>query len=743
MPLTAGQTLGPYEIVARIGAGGMGEVYRAVDTKLGREIALKLLPPETAADPDRLTRFRREARAAAALNHPNVVTVYSVEESGGVHFLTMELVDGQPLQELIPASGLPASRVIQLAAVIADAVAAAHDKGLVHRDLKPANIMLTRDERVKILDFGLAKDLRAAGPDDATMAVHDLTQPGMVMGTPSYMSPEQLAGQTVDHRTDIFSLGVVMYEMTTGRRPFQGRSSVELAASILRDPAPTLTKSDVPLALARLIGQCLAKSAVDRVQTAGLLAGELRAALSGPHATTIAPAGTSVAVLPFANLSADKEQEYFSDGLAEEIISLLAQVDGLKVIARTSSFAFRGKEEDIRGIAAALNVTHVLEGSVRRAGERVRVTAQLVAGDDGARVWSQRYDRELRDILTVQDEIAAAITGALRITLSGPVASPRYTPALPAYEEYLKAKYHLARVTPESLELARQCYERAIAVDPRFGLAHVGLGFYWLAATIFGHIPAHQAVPAVRAAVRGALEIDGSIPEAHALLGYAAAFYDFDWDAAERHFSLPMARQVGYPLTRPVYGGLLFLRGDVSQAIQLAERAIEEDPLEVWPHMNLHAYLQWAGRDREAYAQAARTLELDPNLVVARVSIAHFHADWGELPEAVAAAREAYAVGPWYHDAVATLAALLRRTGQDAEGRAVHQTLGSGERFGDCRAQAVYHLLMGDIDAGAEWVERAIAERDHSIQYYLRFVIARQLRASYRWPRIAKSINMG
>src|SRR5688572_13225993 len=220
MPLAAGQTLGPYEIVAPIGAGGMGEVYRAVDPRLGREIALKLLPPETAADPERLARFRREARAAAALNHPNVVTVYSVEESGGVHFLTMELVDGQPLQDLIPSGGLPVSRVIHLAIAIADAVAAAHAKGLVHRDLKPANIMLTRDERVKVLDFGLAKDLRAAGPDDATLAVHDRTMPGMVMGTPPYMSPEQLAGQAVDHRTDIFSLGVVIYEMTTGRRPF-------------------------------------------------------------------------------------------------------------------------------------------------------------------------------------------------------------------------------------------------------------------------------------------------------------------------------------------------------------------------------------------------------------------------------------------------------------------------------------------------------------------------------------------
>jgi eukaryotic-like serine/threonine-protein kinase len=742
MPLAAGQTLGPYEIVAPIGAGGMGEVYRAVDPRLGREIALKLLPPETAADPERLARFRREARAAAALNHPNVVTVYSVEESGGVHFLTMELVDGQPLQDLIPSGGLPVSRVIHLAIAIADAVAAAHAKGLVHRDLKPANIMLTRDERVKVLDFGLAKDLRAAGPDDATLAVHDRTMPGMVMGTPPYMSPEQLAGQAVDHRTDIFSLGVVIYEMTTGRRPFKGDSQAELAASILRDPAPALTRADVPPPLAKLIGHCLAKSAADRVQTAGLLASELRASWSGPQAAT-AQAATSVAVLPFANLSADKEQEYFSDGLAEEIISLLAQVDGLKVIARTSSFAFRGKEEDIRQIAAALNVTHVLEGSVRRAGERVRVTAQLVAGTDGARVWSQRYDRELRDILAVQDEIAAAITGALRITLSGQAASPRYTPALPAYEEYLRAKHHLARVTPESLELARRCYERAIALDPRFGLAYVGLGFYWLGLTIFGGCPAHEAVPAARAAVRRALEIDGSIPEAHALLGYVAAFYDFDWDGAARHFSFPGAKQAGYPLTRPVYGGFVFLRGDVSEAIQLAERAIEEDPLEVWPHMNLHAYLQWAGRDREAYQAAMRALELDPNLVVARVSIAHFHADWGQLPEAVAAAREAYAVGPWYPDAVATLAALLRRAGQVSEGEALYRTPGSGERFGDSRSQTVYHLLTGDIDAGADWMERAIVERDHSISYYARFVIARQLRASHRWPRIAKSMNMG
>ena len=449
----------------------------------------------------------------------------------------------------------------------------------------------------------------------------------------------------------------------------------------------------------------------------------------------------SIAVLPFANLSADKEQEYFSDGLAEEIINLLAHVPGLKVIARTSAFAFRGRDEDVRKIAQALNVTHVLEGSVRRAGGRIRVTAQLIAAGDGSHIWSERYDRELSDIFAVQDEISAAISGALRVTLSGGVLA-RYQPKLPAYEAYLKAKHHLGNVTPESMELARRCYESAIELDPQFGLAHVGVGFYWLAMAIFGQCPAGEAVPAARAAVQRALQTDKSLPEAHAVLGYAAAMYDRDWTAAERHFDFPMARQAGFPLIRPVYGAFQFLRGKVGEAIDLAQRAIEEDPLEVWPRMNLHAYLQAAGRDRDAYEQTLKVLELDANLVVARVSVAHFHADWGELPEALQAARKAYAVGPWYPDAIATLAALLRRSGEEEESRALYRQLGVGERAGDARAQAVYWLLCGDVDKAADWVERALDERDHSILYYLRFVVSKPLRASARWPKVARMMNL-
>ena len=531
----------------------MGEVYRATDTRLGRDVALKVLPADMATDRDRLARFHREARAVAALNHPNVVTLYSVEESDGVHYLTMELVDGQPLSAAIPPEGWPVERAVDVAVAVTDAIADAHDKGIVHRDLKPANVMSTRDGRVKVLDFGLAKEMRGLAADDETVASFDQTRAGVVMGTPAYMSPEQISGTAVDHRTDIFSIGLLLYEMATGRRPFHGRTHAELAAAILRDSPSSLSGTHVPSPVATLVGRCLAKRAGDRIQDARSLASELRAA--SRSSATAAAARPSIAVLPFTNLSADKEQEYFSDGLAEEIINLLAKVNGLKVIARTSSFAFRGKAEDVRRIAEALDVTHVLEGSVRRAGARIRVTTQLIAAVDGGQVWSERYDRELTDIFAVQDEISSAISGALRLKLSVQDATPqRYMPKLPAYDAFLKAKHHLAKVTPESLELAKQCYESAVALDPAFALAHVGLGSYWQTVTIFGGCPPHEGVPAARAAIQRSMQIDPSLPEAHALSGYLAAFFDLDWDAAERHFAFPMAQHVGHAIVQPLYG---------------------------------------------------------------------------------------------------------------------------------------------------------------------------------------------
>jgi TolB-like protein/Flp pilus assembly protein TadD/tRNA A-37 threonylcarbamoyl transferase component Bud32 len=1605
-----GKTISHYRISAAIGAGGMGEVYRATDTKLGRDVALKMLPADMARDPERLARFQREARAVAALNHPNIVTLHSVEEADGVHFLTMELVEGQSLDSLIPPGGLPVERIVEIAGALAEALAAAHEKGIVHRDLKPANVMVTHDGHVKVLDFGLAKETRAANPGDATLTAASKTQAGVVMGTPAYMSPEQVSGRPLDHRTDIFSLGVVLHEMATGRRPFEGASSVELASAILRDAPTSVTelRADLPGDLARIIRRCLEKDPRHRVQTArdvgnefrdlvrqspravpasrpsarpdsgaarsaegfwvavlpfkyngdaphldslvdGLVeeiitgfsrfsymrvisrgssaryAGEstdvrkigeelgaryvlegnlrqadtrlrltvqlldsstgvhlwaetydrdfqpnavfdlqdelfpkivstiadvqgvlprnmgeslrsrkasdlspyeavlrsftylhrisaeehfasrealelaverapnyapawsnlsimfreeycqdfnprpapleraeaaarraiaiapsdslgfhalasvqflrhdfstfrtsaehavavnpidgytmaylgfmlaysgdwergcaltkqsrslnphhpswywfadafnafrqgnyrevlavlakvnmpnywrtnlalaasyghlgeleaaqtavrallaiksnfaaiartecekwwqpalieqildglrkagleipergaattppaeapkpeaqrdrsgsgssqtlaqslwvavlpfrspsgdadlealadgltedvtaglsrfsylqvvahssamaykgktadvralarelgarfviegsvrkrgqilrvsaelldaasgaqlwaesydrelseasafqtqddltdrivttvadgygvlarslaaplrdrpveelnaselvlryyaylqqihpdehalLRAGFEGalerepnhangwamlshlyeqehyhrlnpmekplerareaawravnldqacqagweslatsyfferdfnafrpaaeravslnrrngatmaflgmltafagdwdrgvamtrrimdlnPHhpgwyhvvpmmnhfrkgeyekaleaaretnmpefhwtqIDTAAAAGMlgrqaearaaiellrkynsefldlnnvredmakwntdeeiierymeglqkaglkfgsaepavaeaepqsktdsgpshsttqekSIAVLPFANMSPEPDQEYFSDGLAEEIINLLAQVPGLKVIARTSAFAFRGKEQDVREIANTLNVTHILEGSVRRSGSHVRVTAQLIDAADGSHLWSERYDRELNDIFAIQDEISAAIAKALRVKLSRDAAPERYTPKLEAYEAFLKGKHQQAKVAPESLELARRFYEQACELDPAFGMAHVGLGLYWLIQSHFGRKPARECLLAARAEAQRALQIDPSLPEAHALMGLVAAMYDLDWAAAEKHFDFPLAKQASFEFVRPMYSGFQFLRGNVEQAIKLAQRAIEEDPLEVWPRMNLHAFLQAAGRDNEALEQLKKVLELDQNQVVALVSMAMLYAGKGDLAEAVKIARRAHAVGPWLPDTPGVLAGLLRRNGDVAESESIAMELGSGEAPGEARAQAIFHLLCGDIEQGADWAEKAVEQRDGSMMYYLRFVVSKGLRASHRWPKIARMINL-
>ncbi len=1603
MALTSGTKLGPYEIQSPLGSGGMGEVYRATDTKLGRDVALKVLPAEMAHDPERLARFRREAKALAQLDHPNIVTIYSVEESEGVHLLTMQLIEGQPLDHLITSAGLSLDQIVEIATALADALAAAHEKGIVHRDLKPANVMVSNEGRVKVLDFGLAKDIRAANLGDATMTSDSCTQIGVVMGTPAYMSPEQTSGHPLDHRTDIFSLGVVLHEMATGRRPFEGTSSAELVSAILRDTPPSVTEArpDLPSDLARIVRRCLEKDPRHRLQTARDVSNEFRdlsrsssraapvptaasrvpaAPASGsaradegfwvavlpfkyagtsaelkaladglsddivtglsrfsylrviarsstaryanestdvraagkdlgaryvmegslrqagskvriavqlidttsgaglwaetydraftlestldllddvvprivatvgdtqgvlPHSMTaalrnrdpesltpyeavlrsfgyhqhvnaaehlvavtalekaakqepdradcwaalswlyraeftpgfnsrpdpldralaaarraieLAPsnqlahaslacalffrrdlsafrpaarralalnrmegyitayvgqliaysgdweagcelaeratqlnpnhpgwywlpmvwnayrqhdgqralefavkinmpglwtaqltlatvysqlgemalarnavqdllairpnfpaqvqqelaklwqpelasqmladlrkagleipeketrpasapalttggsritsadaradegfwvallpfkytgasaelksladglseeivtglsrfsylrviargstakystessdvraigkelgaryivegslrhAGTkmrlamqlvesttgahlwaetyertfspetvfelqddlvprivstvadmngvlprsmseavrsrtpeqlspyeavlrsfgylervtpedlaagrsglelavqkapayadawamlaflcvqeygqgfnlqadslasgltaarraveagpsnplafcslaqalffhkefqsfrnaaeravalnpmdgnsiaflgelltyagncerglalagrakqlnpnhpgwywyadfynayrqgdyrdalsfalksnlpnhwgahtamaavcgqlgerdtarkalrdllklrpdfaasarkdfekwwapeyveqlmdglrkagleiagepssspakaaadaarnpgsvtpSIAVLPFANMSADKDQEYFSDGLAEEIINLLTQIPGLKVIARTSAFAFRGKEQDIRRIADALGVTHVLEGSVRRSGNRLRITGQLIHAADRTHLWSERYDRELSDIFAVQDEISAAIAKALRVKLSGEAVPQRYVPKLPAYEAYLKAKYLLAKVTPESLELARRCYEQANELDPAFGLARVGLGHYWVGMTIFARHPVHEAVRAARAEAQRALQIDPSLPDAHALLGYLAAIYDLDWAEAERHFDFPMAKQVGTTITRPLYAWFQFSRGKAEQAIELARRAIDEDPLEVWPRMNLHAYLQGASREGEALEQLKKVLELDENQAVALVSMAMIRADQGDLSEALVIARRANSIGPWLPETTGVLAGLLRRNGEEAESRSVAQSLGSGEAVGDARNNAIFHLLCGELDEGADWAEKAIKERDLSMMIYLRFAVCKGLRASHRWPKIANMLNL-
>jgi len=466
--LPAGRRLGHYEITAAIGAGGMGEVYRATDTKLGRDVALKVLPAEMASHPERLERFRREARALAALDHPGIVTVYSVEEHEGVHFLTMQLVDGQPLDRIIPATGLPLDQAASIAAALAEALAAAHEKGIVHRDLKPANVMITKETRVKVLDFGLAKVSRGEASSNSALATAARTSEGVIMGTVPYMSPEQVQGREVDHRTDIFSLGVILYEMTTGRRPFQADNSAGLMSAILRDhpPAATSFRADLPSDLQRAITACLQKDPAARPLSARDL---FRAAPESPAAPapTVGPRLPSVVVLPFANRSPDPGNEYFSDGLTEEVITDLGSIDGLRVISRNSAMSLKGTTRDTPSIARELNVTHVVSGSVRMSGEALRVTVELVDAAKDAPVWSEKYSGTVADVFGIQEEIARKIVAALKIKLTpseGRQAAERPIRDVVAWDAYLRARREMYDWTPESSQRAHRMVDEALAV---------------------------------------------------------------------------------------------------------------------------------------------------------------------------------------------------------------------------------------------------------------------------------------
>ena len=484
MPLAAGDKLGPYIIVAPLGAGGMGEVFRASDPRLGREIAIKVLPHGVADDAERLARFQREARVVAALNHPHIVTIYSVDEDDGVHFLTMELVEGQALDRLIPDSGLAVEQIVEIAGALADALAAAHEKGIIHRDLKPANVMVSREGRVKVLDFGLAKDVRDSGVNDTTVTSMNQTRVGVVLGTPAYMSPEQTSGRPLDHRTDIFSLGVVLHEMSTGHQPFEGKSSAELISAILRDTPPSITdlRPDLPNDLARIIRRCLEKDPRHRLQTARDVANEFRDMARGiPPAASMstmpvarADEGFWVAVIPFKYNGANADLTALADGISEDVVTGLSRFSYLRVIARGSTQAYAHQSTDPRTLGKDLGARYVMEGSLRLAGTKLRVTVQLVDAVTGAHLWAKTYERTFSadTLFELQDDIVPHIVSTVADQYGilprsmGETLRHKSEDELTPHEAVLRTFSYFERITPAEHATVRRILEKAVQDAP-------------------------------------------------------------------------------------------------------------------------------------------------------------------------------------------------------------------------------------------------------------------------------------
>jgi eukaryotic-like serine/threonine-protein kinase len=680
MTLTAGTRLGPYEILAPIGAGGMGEVYRARDPRLGREVAIKFLHAKYS------DRLESEARAIAALNHPHICAIHDI----GPDYLVMEYVEGTPLK-----GPLPHAQAVRLAGQIAQALEAAHAKGITHRDLKPANILVTA-AGVKLLDFGLAK-LTIPEDTDATRTIA-----GAVMGTAGYMSPEQAQGQAADSRSDIFSFGVVFYEMLSGRRAFSGDTSIAIIAAVVRDePGPI----DAAPELKAIVTRCLRKSPAERFQSAADLRTALEfAAIAKPEKTP------SIAVLPFANMSADKENEYFSDGVAEEILNLLAKIPGLKVIARTSSFAFRGQEQDIRKIAERLNVRTILEGSVRRAGNRVRVTAQLIDAADESHLWSERYDRDLTDIFAIQDEIGQAISEALKVRLA-----PRArTVNIEAYQLYLKGQYHILRFTPESVAKAKECFEQALAIDPNYALAHGGLATYYYTLAAMGMKPTGDVASSAKAAAEKALTIDPANCEVHSVLATIAVIFDYDWKAAETHFRQAMATEPISPRVRFRYGFWYLLPlGRFPDAREQGRLALESDPLSTLQSFLMTSSMYYAKQYREAIECARGAMEIDTTFYLTWLVMGRAQLQAGLAQEAITSFRRVVDLSPWDSTGSWLLAAAYRQAGdREYSQELVRKLVGSqGRSYG----AALYFAVSGEVNAMFEALDRAYRERDPAL----------------------------
>jgi len=714
-----------YRIVRKLGEGGMGQVYEAQDLQLYRHVALKVLPIELSKRKNAIERFRREACITSALNHPNICTIHEIGEHDGRQFIVSELLCGQTLKQVIDHQPTDKA-VLEFSLQISDALAAAHSKGVVHRDIKPANIFLTNEQRIKLLDFGVATiacEKVFGSPDDMTAEEFTLSQDVEVSGTIPYMSPEQLRAQSTGPASDIFSLGIVLWEMLSRTHPFEKGNTLETASAILCQPLPnwsTLPRP-IPVQWREILTRMLAKDAAQRYGNAQELQRDLlhlkgsivERQLGGTEQARKQTA--SIAVLPFVNTSGSSENDYVSDGVAEEIISALTDIRGLRVAARSSSFRFRAKELDICKVGRQLHVESILEGSMRKFGNRLRILAQLINVADGLHLWSGKFDREMTDILTIQDEIARAVVDGLELVFTGESSGMmrRRTSDVEAHNVYLKGRYFWNRRTAEDLSKAVDCFKQAIALDSKFGSALAGLADCYVVLAIYGAQAPQAVIPLAKEAAQQALMIDPGSPEAYTSLACAYAIYDWDWNTAERTFRKAIQADPRYSVAHHWYASNLLLpSGRFSEARWHLGLASQLDPLSL-PILTTIGLQHLFERNYElAIEQFNRVLEMDPNFGIARFFIGQAYAEKNMHSEAVAELEQAVALTGQSAEAVASLGRVLASAGEDSR---AEQLLTELRQLS--RQTYVSPVLFAEVQLGLKQIDAALQlleEAQHS-----------------------------